>query len=128
MKKVKIVRVSVPKNPIGYKVVLKDGQKLVSCSKSGLRVQYIGGKFAVPRTYGGPLTLFTNKYSAIGFIEKLAKFKDPELCRVYRAEFVPTECVHVWRYRNGGLKAKSISELPVNTVLARKVKLLDKVF
>lgn len=124
-KKAKVVK---PANPIGYKVVLRDGKDLVSCSKAGLRVKYLVRKFVRPRTFGGPLTLFSDKFTAIGFIHELAQHKDAKLCKVYRAEYIPTTVNYVWRWRDGGMKGKFLNELPKGTVLARRIKILNRVF
>ncbi len=134
MKKVKkaVVRIAKKmKKPevkfFGFKVVVREGVKLMSCTKAGLSVQYITDKFVSPRMWGGPLTVFESKFLAIGFCEKLLSTVKEENIRVYRCEYVPTMCQHVWRYRDGGLKFKSINELPEKSILAKRVKLLKRV-
>ena len=110
---------------IGYKVVRKIGNKLMSCSVKGLKVQYIRDQFSIPRMWGGPVTLFNNVYDAIGFIKKL---EDKDNMKVYRSEYEPTIVDKVWRFMDGSLDVKNASELPVGTVLAKKIKILKKVF
>ena len=121
-KKTKAVKVV---NPIGYKVLRKIGQKLMSSSSKFLKVQYISGKFVKPRTYGGPLAVFTSKYQAIGSIEKL---DHKGQMRVYRCEYIPTTANLLFRFAEGGLQTKELDTCPMGTVLARKVKLLKKIF
>jgi hypothetical protein len=111
----------------GFKVVVKEGMKLMSCTKAGLSVQYITDKFVSPRSWGGPLTVFESKFLAVGFCEKLLSTVKEQNIRVYRCEYVPTIVQHVWRYRDFGLKYKHVSELPEKSVLAKRVKLLKRV-
>ena len=111
----------------GFKVVVREGVKLMSCTKAGLSVQYITDKFVKPRMWGGPLTVFDSKFLAIGFCEKLLSTVNEANIRVYRCEYIPTKVQHVWRYRDGGIKSKSLSELPERSTLAKAVKLLKRV-
>lgn len=107
----------------GYKVVRKVGGKLVSCSVGKMIVQYVSDKFVSPRTFSGPLTLFTNPYQAIGFIQKL---DHKEQMRVYRCEYVPTEVNYAFRGLVDGMEVRK--DFPDGTILARKIKILKKVF
>jgi hypothetical protein len=125
MKKVvKAVKNAEPKF-FGWKVVEKTKEGLMSCSVGFLKVRYVTDKWAKPRMWGGPVTLFSNPYEAVGFIKKLPR---PENCRVYRAEYKPTKVQSVWRYQDYNLEQKHMSELPDGTILAKEVKLLKKVF
>lgn len=125
----KVAKKTKPVEPkfFGFKVVVKEGNKLMSCTSAGLKVQYITDKFVTPRYWGGPLAVFESKFLAVGFCEKLLPTRKEDSIRVYRCEYIPTIVQHVWRYRDGGMKMKHVSELPEKTTLARKVKLLKRV-
>lgn len=116
---------SAVETKVGYKVVRKVGNELLSASVKGLRIRFVSDKFVGPRTWGGPITLFDSPYSAVGFIEKL---NDKENMRVYRANYIPTIVDKVWRFMDGSLDVKNLSELPEHTVLARKVKITKRIF
>jgi len=126
MTKKKVIKNTEPKFT-GYKVLVKEGNKLMSCTSAGLRVQYISDKFVSPRRWGGPLTVFDSKFLAVGFCEKILPNHKESDIKVYRCEYIPTMVQHVWRYRDGGLKSKAVSELPEKTTLAKRVKLLKRV-
>ena len=111
----------------GYKVLVMVGKKLVSPTKSGLKCQYITDKFVSPRRWGGPLTAFTEKEMAIYWAGKQRINYGKENVRVYRCEYIPTLVKHVWRYRYENLKSKPLSELPENTVLAKRIKITKRV-
>lgn len=126
----KNARVSVKKvEPkfFGFKVVRKKEGKLMSCSVKGLRVQYITDKFVGPRTWGGPLTLFKSLGRALVFKEEAMKHINPDELRVYRCEYIPTIVDIGYRYMEGKMDMRPLSEMPEGTVLARKVKILKKV-
>ena len=120
----KLVKKSEPKY-FGFKVVRNVKGKLKSCSVGSLIVQYVTDKFVGPRTFGGPLTIFTNIYEAVGFIKKLDHM---ESMRVYRCEYIPTDVQYCGRFLVSGVEVKMGSDVPPGTIFARKVKLLKKVF
>lgn len=109
---------------IGCKVLKRVGKKLVSCTNAGLKVVYRNGVIVSPRLWGGPLTLFTTIETAKSFADKL---KDKKAVRIYEAEYLPTVCASVWRYRNGGLKSMLLADLPRGTVLSKGIKLVKKI-
>lgn len=129
LKKNKMVKKTVTaKKPVtpkyyGYKVVRKVGTKLQSCSVGKMIVQYISDKFVGPRMFGGPLTLFSNKYEAIGFINKLDHKED---MRVYRAEYIPSALTYCFRGLVDGMDVRT--DITSGTVLAQKIKILKKIF
>lgn len=112
---------------IGFKVVVKEGNSLVSATSAGLKVTYVTDKFVSARMWGGPMTVFDTLGRAVMFMEEKVA---PELrkdARVYRCKYIPTKCNHVWRYRDGNMKIKSVMELPEKSVLAKKIMILKKV-
>jgi hypothetical protein len=110
---------------VGYKTVRMIGKELKSCSSKYLKVRYISGKVAKPRTFGGPLSVFSNKYDAIGFIGRL---ENPEKCRVYRCMYLPTSATEMFRYAEGMIQTRKLEDCPRGTILARRVKITKKIF
>lgn len=112
---------------IGYKVVKREDDKLVSASVGNGKVIYAPGIEVKPRMWGGPLTVFSSKFRAIGFIAELSDETRP-VCEVFKCEYVPTKAQSVWRLKDLMINSKPLAELPTGTTLAKSVKLIEKIF
>ena len=112
----------------GYKVVRENAEKgkLVSASVGLKLVTYGIGENAKPRTFCGPLTVFTDKSCVNGFIASLNK---AHKYRVFECTYVPTDVKMVHRLTvTEGLKSRDLCELPTGTALAKSVYLTKEIF
>lgn len=112
---------------IGYKVVLNKDGKLVSGSVDKGSVEYARGIMTKPRLFTGPLTVFTSKFLAIGFIATLSDANRP-IAEVYKCNYETTTCNTVFRIKDCMLNSKPLSELPHGTALAKNVTLTELTF
>lgn len=111
----------------GYKVVREmDDGKLKSASVGLKLVTYAIGENAKPRSFCGPLTVFSDKSYVNDFIDSLPKSNK---YRVFKCTYVPTDIESVHRVTVAeGMKTKHIWRLPMGTVLAKSVYLTEEIF
>jgi len=112
---------------IGYKVVKNIDGKLISGSVDKGSVEYARGIMTKPRLFTGPLTVFTSKFLAIGFIATLSDANRP-IAEVHKCNYETTSCASVFRVKNCMIDSKPLSELPHGTALAKNVTLTGLTF
>lgn len=112
---------------IGYKVVLNRDGKLMSGSVDTAKVEYAKGIMTKPRLFTGPLTVFTSKFLAIGFIAQLSDANRP-IAEVHKCNYETTSCQTVFRVKDCMIDSKPLSELPHGTALAKNVTLTELTF
>ena len=109
----------------GFKVVTEKDGKLVSASVGLKLVKYAIGENAMPRTFCGPLTVFSDASAINGFIKDLPTGK---AYRVFKCNYVPTDMKSVHRLTvNGGLESRDLSSLPMGTRLAKSIYLTEEI-
>ena len=137
---------------IGYKVVRKIGNMLISATSTGLPITYIPGRWVVPDAdiyrIGGPLCVFDGEYRARDYAEVLLDILSGSF-EIWKCKYIPSKLEIAYVMRERYLEYLSdftsfdvsrllnirectkiyrrLIKIPLGTKFARRVKLLEKV-